>query len=338
MNYLSLALLIVSADVWGQSLSLKPFDIAINSSFRGLSVVDDSVVWASGSQGWVGKSLDGGKHWNFKQVPRHEKSEFRSLYALNKNSAIVANSGSPANILITKDGGETWKTVYTNLHKDAFFDGIDFWNSSNGIIYGDPIDGRMLLLSTNDGGNSWNEIPEKQRPQLNEGEASFAASGTGIRCYDQTRLLISTGGNVSRLFTTSNLGKSWKIYSPPIIQGESSTGIFSFAFRDARNGIVAGGDYVRDTLAIQHIFVTKDGGKTWAQPVTPTRGYRECIEYISNTVVLAAGPKGIDISNNNGLDWAPLSDEQGYHVIRKARHGNLVILAGNKKLAQVSIK
>jgi len=335
MKYLSLALLIVTSNVWSQSLSLKPFDISINSSFRGLSVVDDSVVWVSGSQGWVGKSLNGGNDWDFKQVPGFQKSEFRSLYAFNKNSAIIANSGSPANILITKDGGETWKTVYSNSHKDVFFDGVDFWNNANGIIYGDPIDGRMLLLTTNDGGNSWNEVPEKQRPQLNEGEASFAASGTGIRCYDKSRLLISTGGKVSRLFTTSNLGKWWKVYSPPIIQGESSAGIFSFAFRDKGNGIVVGGDYVRDTLATQHIFLTNDGGNTWAQPATPTRGYRECVEYISSTQVLAVGPKGIDISNNNGLDWTPLADEQGYHVVRKARHGNLVVVAGNKKLARI---
>lgn len=335
MNYLSLALLIVTSNVWSQTLSLKPCDINIKSSFRGLSVVDDSVVWASGSQGWVGKSLDGGKHWNFKQIPGFEKTEFRSLYAFSKNSAVIANSGSPANILITKDGGETWKTVYTNLHKDAFFDGVDFWNNDNGIIYGDPIDGRMLLLITKDGGNSWTEVPEKQRPPLNEGEGSFAASGTGIRYYDKSRLLISTGGKVSRLFSTANLGKNWKIYAPPIIQGESSTGIFSFAFRDARNGIVVGGDYVRDTLATQHIFLTNDGGKTWTQPATPTRGYRECVEYISNTQVLAAGPKGIDISNNSGLDWVPLSDETGYHVVRKARHGSLVIAAGNNKLARI---
>jgi hypothetical protein len=59
---------------------------------------------------------------------------------------------------------------------------------------------------------------------------------------------------------------------------------------------VVGGNYVRDTLATQHILLTKDGGATWTQPATPTRGYRECVEYLSNTRILAAGPKGIDIS------------------------------------------
>jgi photosystem II stability/assembly factor-like uncharacterized protein len=312
---------------------LVPFEVPVQSSFRGLSVIDDQVAWVSGSQGWVGKSLDGGGTWQFAQVAGFEKSDFRSLYAFSADVAVIANAGSPATVLRTTDGGKTWATVYTLDHPDAFMDGIDFWNDTEGIIYGDAIDKRMLLLATHDGGKTWKELPEAQRPLLSEGEGSFAGSGTGIRCYDQSRLLISTGGKVSRLLTTSNLGKSWKIYSPPIIQGESGTGIFSLAFRDKDNGIVVGGNYVRDTLATQHILLTTDGGKTWTQPATPTRGYRECVEYISSTLVVAAGPKGIDISNNGGLDWAPLSDQPGYHVVRKARKGNLVILAGNKKLA-----
>ena len=34
-------------------------------SFRGLSVVNDDVLWVSGSKGTVGKSIDGGKTWKF---------------------------------------------------------------------------------------------------------------------------------------------------------------------------------------------------------------------------------------------------------------------------------
>jgi photosystem II stability/assembly factor-like uncharacterized protein len=87
-------------------------------------------------------------------------------------------------------------------------DGIDFWNDTEGIIYGDAIDKRMLLLATHDGGKIWKELPEAQRPILSEGEGSFAASGTGIRYYDQSRLLISTGGKV---FATAYYFQSRKI-------------------------------------------------------------------------------------------------------------------------------
>ena len=200
-----LALLLCS-NAFSQTYSLQNCKISVTSSFRGLSAVDDSVVWVSGSNGWIGRSTDGAKSWIFKQVQGFEKLDFRSLYAFDKQRAIIANAGSPAHILQTIDGGNTWQIVYQNNHADSFFDGIDFWNDRNGIIYGDPIQGRMLLLITKDGGHTWNELPELHRPQLNVGEASFAASGTGIRCYDKSKVMISTGGKVSRLFISKNNG------------------------------------------------------------------------------------------------------------------------------------
>jgi photosystem II stability/assembly factor-like uncharacterized protein len=326
--------LLAASNVFAQTLSIKNCDINIKSSFRGLSVVDDSVVWVSGSAGWVGRSLNGASTWSFKQVAGFEKVDFRSLYAFDSKTAVIANAGSPANILLTMDGGETWKTVYTNTHKDAFFDGVDFWDEKRGVMYGDPIDGKMLLVKTTDGGKSWQEFPDEQRPLLKEGEASFAASGTGIRCYDKSLLMISTGGKVSRLYSSINFGKKWNVQSPPIIQGESSTGIFSFAFRN-NSGILVGGDYLRDSLRVQHVLLNKNAGNTWTAPSTPTRGYRECVEFISDQVVLATGPSGTDVSYNAGIDWSFLSDDKGYHVVRKARKGKLIVITGSGKIGTI---
>jgi photosystem II stability/assembly factor-like uncharacterized protein len=326
---------LITSCTLAQTSSIINFEVNIKSSFRGLSVVNDSVVWVSGSAGWVGRSLNGAVTWEFKQVAGFEKVDFRSLYAFNSQTAIIANAGSPASILLTVNGGESWKTVYTNTHPDAFFDGVDFWNNQQGIMYGDPIDGRMLLVKTLDGGKTWQEFSDDHRPLLNEGEASFAASGTGIRCYDKSLLMISTGGKVSNLYSTTNLGKKWNVQSPPIIQGESSTGIFSIAFRDKR-GIVVGGDYLQDSLKVKHILLTRDAGKNWHAPATPTRGYRECVEFISNKIIIATGPSSTDVSYNEGNDWQPLSAEKGFHVVRKARKGKLVVLAGSGKIGRLN--
>jgi photosystem II stability/assembly factor-like uncharacterized protein len=121
-------------------------------STRGLSAVDDRVAWVGGSKGWVGHTSDGGSTWKTLQVKGFETSDFRSVYAFGAERAIIANAGSPANILITKDAGQTWKVIYTDTHADAFIDGVDFWNDTEGLMYGDPIDGRMLLIKTTDGG------------------------------------------------------------------------------------------------------------------------------------------------------------------------------------------
>jgi len=320
---------------YSQTYSLQNCEVSLQSSFRGLSVVDDHVVWASGNNGWIGRSTDGATSWRFNQVKGFEELDFRSLYAFDKQRAIIANAGSPAHILQTTDGGNTWNLVYQNNHPDFFFDGIDFWNDKEGIIYGDAIQGHMLILVTKDGGNTWNELPEFQRPRLSEGEGSFAASGTGIRCYNKSKVMISTGGKVSRLFISEKAGTSWKVIAPPILQGESSTGIFSLAFRDKKVGILVGGDYLRDSLRTQHILLTQDECKTWQVPSTPTGGLRECVEFLSDQVVIATGPTGTDVSYNSGADWQPLSDEKGFHVVRKARKGKLVVLTGNKKISRL---
>lgn len=309
-----------------QPLQFKKIATNTNASFRGLSVVDNHTAWVSGTKGTVGRTTDGGKTWSFQRIPGFEELDFRSLYAFNGERAIIANVGSPAHILITSDGGKSWKPVYTNNHQDAFLDGIDFWDKKNGLIYGDPIEGKMFLLRTNDGGVTW--TPTKESPKLETGEASFAASGTGIRCTKKRLVTICTGGKVSRLWTSDNLGANWTSLQTPIVQGESTTGVFSFV---QHNGIlhIVGGDYKNMSMNRNHNFYSTDGGNHWATPATPIRGYRECIEAIQEKILISTGPSGTDVSYDNGMNWKAVSDDTGMHVVRKARDGSLVIVAGS---------
>ena len=71
---------------------------------------------------------------------------------------------------------------------------------------------------------------------------------------------------------------------------------------------------------------------------SPTRGLRECVEFLSGKVVIATGPTGTDISYNSGVEWQPLSDEKGFHVVRKARKGKLVVVTGSKKISRLGTR
>jgi photosystem II stability/assembly factor-like uncharacterized protein len=318
-----------SAPVFSQSFRIENIDAAPKDAhFRGMSVVDDNVAWISGTKGWVGITNDAGKTWTFSQIKEFEKFDFRTLYAFDKNTAIVANAGAPATILRTTDGGRTWTPVYSNDHPDAFFDGIDFWNKEEGIVYGDPIEKRMLLLRTKDAGKTWQLLPDNSRPVLSDGEASFAASGTGIRCLAPATVAITTGGKVSRLWTSTDKGESWTSINPPVLQGETMTGMYSVALRDARNFVVVGGDYERDAVRTNHIYLTTDSGKTWVRPARPTRGLRECVEYLSENELIATGLPGSDFSIDGGRTWQTLSDERNIYVVRKARSGTLILMCG----------
>ncbi len=336
---LLLFVLFVSAACYGQMYSLEYVDTKTDASFRGLSVADEHAIWVSGSKGWVGRSVDGGKRWRFSQVPGYESCDFRTLYAMDSNNAIIANAGSPAYVLRTGDGGANWEKVYENSDSAAFIDGADFWNRRRGIIHGDPIDGRMLLLYTRDGGRSWKERRKRSRPEMGQGEASFAASGTSVSCFLHSAVVVVAGGRTSKLYFSRSRGRRWRTIPTPMLSGSESTGIYTFMHGNSVwYWLIAGGDYRRDTLSTANFFYTRYKGKKWLAPVSTTRGYRECLaakmddEYPSKKgrigAMFALGPSGIDISTDGGVNWKPLSDEKRFHVIKSSKDNNCMFLAG----------
>jgi hypothetical protein len=329
-----MALQLIVFTVFSQSIKFVNTASGIPSSIRGLSVVNEKVAWFSGSKGHVGRTLNGGVSWKYAQLKSFGNLDFRSLYAFDSLNAVIANAGSPAYIFKTADGGKSWKVVYETSHPDAFFDGVDFWNDQSGIIYGDPIDGKMLLLTTNDGGDTWNEMSASSRPALEKGEASFAASGTTIRCWGDNKVVIATGGTVSRLWISNDKGEQWISVPSPIIQGKPSTGIFSVGINE-KSWLIVGGDYQADSLTIKNSFYSLNEGIDWKSPAQTTRGYRSSVEFISGNQWLAAGQTGIDFSSDNGNTWRGVSDENGFHVIRRSREGNQLFIAGNGRIAEV---
>src|SRR5215203_1889900 len=55
------------------------------ASFRGLSVIDEKIVWASGTGGTVIRTIDSGKTWNVMTVPGAETLDFRDIEAFDAN-------------------------------------------------------------------------------------------------------------------------------------------------------------------------------------------------------------------------------------------------------------
>src|SRR5215203_4014703 len=86
------------------------------ASFRGLSVVNEKTVWASGTNGTVIRTIDGGKTWNVFSVPGAEKLDFRDIEAFDANTAYTLSigNGDASRIYKTTDGGKTWKEQFKN--------------------------------------------------------------------------------------------------------------------------------------------------------------------------------------------------------------------------------
>jgi photosystem II stability/assembly factor-like uncharacterized protein len=327
-RFLVLAFLSLSGLSFGQSLHIFPTELP--ASFRGLSVVSDKVVWVSGSMGTVGRTADGGQTWKMAPIPGYEKVDFRSLYAFDSLQALVANAGSPMHVLRTNDGGRSWtKTLEVN-DSLAFADAIDFWNDQQGLLLGDPIGGKPMVYETKDGGKTWSAVPSVGLPDWETGEASFAASGSTLQCLPDGKAWIASGGIRSRLWKSTDFGRSWTPVRVPIIQGKTSTGIYGMHFLPTGQAIVVGGDYTVDSLRTKHVYYSSNGGLSWAFPKVATRGYRESVVCAGGETWLAAGPSGIDISRDGGKHWLPFSDEKGFHALRKARKGEQIWLAGAK--------
>ena len=305
------------------------------TDIRGLSVVNDLVVWASGSKGTVGKSTDGGKTWKWVIVKGFEDRDFRDIEAFDAAKAVVIAVDAPSYILKTIDGGETWKIVYENKTAGMFLDALEFWNELSGIVIGDPINNKVFVARTFDGGNTWMEIPDNYRPTAEAGEAFFAASGTNVRALDRDESVLVSGGTHSHMYIRD---KKTKL---PILQGRETTGANSIAVLDNNklNGgstmIIVGGDFSNPRSDSMNCFFTSNHGKTWKAPKTPPHGYRSCVEYLSKKHLVTCGPTGVDYSTDGGNTWKLISKE-GFHVCRIAKNGSGVYLAGaNGKIGKL---
>ncbi|HEV2130978.1 MAG TPA: hypothetical protein VGR27_07745 [Longimicrobiaceae bacterium] len=297
-----------------------PQESGTTASLRGLSVVSREVAWASGSGGTFARTTDGGATWQADTVPGASALDFRDVHAVDARTTYLlsAGEGERSRIYKTSDGGRSWRLQYTNPHPEGFFDGFAFWDAENGIAYSDPVEGRFLLITTSDGGASWHEIPRESLPPALPGEAGFAASGTGIVVQGDHVWFGTGGGAVARIFRSTDRGRTWTAAETPLRAGAASSGIFSLAFWDARNGVAVGGDYTERAEARQNVARTMDGGRTWTRiEGAPPRGYRSGVAFIPGSpgpALVAVGTSGSDYSPDGGRSWLPI-DTLAYNSV-----------------------
>ena len=308
-----------------------------NTSLRGMSVPTDNIIWVSGSNGTIGKSIDGGKNWRWLVVRGFEKKDFRDIEAFDSSTAIAMAVDNPAYIIKTTDGGATWKKVFERAMEGMFLDAMDFKNEKEGICIGDPLNlgqiNRRLfyIIRTFDGGETWKEAPMYQMPPAQQGEAIFSASGTSIAFLDHPdfEYAFVTGGSISNLYMVSRQGKKSKAVTIPIVQGKESAGTFSMATDKQKSIYCIGGDYKVPRDYFDNYYYTTDGGNKWGSPsVGPPFGYRSCIRIIHDKTLVACGPTGVDFAENGRKEWKKASLES-FNVCMVSP-GKQVYFAGEK--------
>ena len=268
------------------------------AGLRGIHNVGGGVAWASGTNGTVLRTEDGGYLWQTCTIPPGaEKLDFRGIQAFDENTAIVMSSGrgDQSRLYKTADGCQTWKLLFTNPDKEGFWDAMSFWTppiathlKPEGVLIGDPVGGRFPIFASADGGANWKrwggaghdpQFPKvaRHQPNAETGEALFAASNESLLEFFGSSLLFVTGGpSGARLFYSDSsslfgdLGGPCKTHFAtvklPLAHGNSSSGAFAIAVENKQSYfplklMIVGGDYTKpdQTFGTASYVASKDG-------------------------------------------------------------------------------
>jgi photosystem II stability/assembly factor-like uncharacterized protein len=313
--------LLIVAPALGQSGPRVQFSHT-TEDLRGVSAVSRQVAWASGTHGTYLRTIDGGRTWKPAQVPDAVALDFRAVVAFSADEAFLmsAGPGEQSRIYYTSDGGKHWRLQFTNTNPRGFFDSMVFWNPRHGVVLGDPVPDesgklRFEVLLTDDGQN-WRPVPPAQMPTALEGEGAFAGSNTCVAIVDEDadpNIWFATGGKTARVFHSGDRGQGWQVYETPLVHGPDSAGIFSIAFRDAKHGMIVGGDYKRPKDDGPNLAFTEDGGKTWTLPPLHPLAYFSAVAY-DRRVNEAAMRENLGTGGEKNVRVKPIAPERMFIV------------------------
>jgi photosystem II stability/assembly factor-like uncharacterized protein/dienelactone hydrolase len=208
---------------------------------------------------------DGGKTWNpvsyagpyvkglcamdivKEQFINHGKTDYKvHIYA-------VGRVGSPANLMVSHDGGLTWTSNSMNKDCKMLFD-IKMFDKNNGFACAasdeDLEKSNAVILKTSDGGKSWKKVYQSERPFECTWKASFPTKDVGyvtIQSYNP-----DSNVKQQRIAKTTDGGNTWNEIN--LIE-DAGAREFGIGFIDENHGFVG---------TMNSGYETKDGGLTWA--------------------------------------------------------------------------
>ncbi len=242
----------------GQSWHIKNSDT--HATLRGVSVVNDKVVWISGNQGTIIRTVDGAVSVQNVSPKGVADLDFRDIEAISDRVAYAmsAGEGRMSRMYKTDDGGATWTMQKAN-GAEGFWDSFGMWDATHGILMGDPVNGRFTILTTSDGLN-WTE---QEGPKAEADEAAFAGSGTALVVRGTREAWFATGGVGAVVSSARRIParRGRRIQGPETVCGKR--GHLLAGLRQTR-GVAVGGDYTKASETNVNLAVF-DGSK-WSVP------------------------------------------------------------------------
>lgn len=240
----------------------------IKGAGRNISFAGKSKAWAINSQNIINATTDGWKT-SVQQTPSATPVILWSVSALDSLNA--AACGQNENIVVTHDGGKTWKNTHAadttvSLNSIYIKNKNEIWAvGSSGIV-----------LHSKDMGESW------QKSIL---DTVWLSDVTFIN--DTTGFITGTYGSKGYLYRTNDFGESWQ-------KAETFTQIIDrIKFTKTGLGWISGYDSV---------FRSTDRGKTW-QKANIKLSLINSLEAVDNYVWIPVGDSVL-MSSNGGKSWS----------------------------------
>ncbi|HRO44074.1 MAG TPA: YCF48-related protein [Flavipsychrobacter sp.] len=289
---------------WQQVEKLETF--TDKDRFNKIFFINDSLGFVIGGQRFFNstilKTTDGGKTWNYRNIPEAPKSLFGITTSPNGTLYIIGFDGK---LLKSEDAGESWQfhQLWYLPYKDiAMFDdkdgiavgGISFYagyktqldlNGNFGAFDSvgyeindvEMIDGNAgylatygAILKTNDAGKSW---------QMQEIEND---NFTSIRAYGENEAW--TCGYNGSIFHTSDGGKNWERMRDGNDLTKPRYRLLDILFQDPQHGFAVGENGL--------FLFTDDGGYHWMEFERFTDNTLRCIISRKDGSLMVCGDNG----------------------------------------------
>ena len=322
-------------DFWTE-VSRFPDNFAVT-----MSVVNADVIWlktynflppASNAQEWW-RSSDGGQSWQHGPIDLGSTDLYpNTIHAISETTAYVSVSSITENttggVWITQDSGVTWNRQSLILNSVSTFRDaqnpiyenlsfVHFWDSDQGIVVGNPVNGEFEVFTTADAGTTWIAVSSTNFP------AALPDERLHIGLQNTINNVISFPTNKDRIFKSNDRGLTWTVADTSLPNHQNlPTFLQSVAFKNETQGVL-----VADLSSYR-----TTNGTTWENHGW---GARSVISFVPETSAsyFSWGEHPLDLvrgesySMNDGQSWVDLNetDQRPLHTIYAVQFKNATV-------------
>lgn len=277
--------------------------------------INDSVGWvASGSQGIIYKTKDGGNLW----IPQFFGSNY--LRSIEFATPMLGFCGSlNSHLFKTTDGGETWTDIIGNIQPRP--QGICGLSApSPDVIYGCGIwSSPAFLIKSVDSGNTWT-FKDMSHLANSLIDVHFISADTGFVCGRANPAI--EGGIILH---TVDGGETWTVLHKTMVPFDI---IWKLQSPDGNN-FFASIDAIPSTGNLR-ILKSSDAGMTWNSVlVNNNYAYSQMVGFIDSLTGWVGGLSNLFETKDGGKSWYTINVGADYNRFLKI-NDSLAFMSGNK--------